>query len=1062
MDEVRWQRAKQLFHEALEKTPRARAGFVAGACGDDEELRAQVDTLLAAHAGAGEFMARPTGGGSEEDLKATAPADPQEGPSTRIGPYKLLQPIGEGGMGVVYMAEQEHPIRRRVALKIIKLGLDTRAVIARFEAERQALALMEHPGIAKVLDAGATESGRPYFVMELVRGMPITEYCDANRSSTRERLELFMEVCRAIHHAHEKGVVHRDIKPSNVLVTQHDGVPAASVIDFGIAKAMNQPLTEKTLFTAFGEFAGTPAYMSPEQAALGGHEIDRRCDIYALGVLLYELLTGTTPFEPERLRSRAFLEIMRIIREEDPPVPSARLSTLGDRLAEVASRRRVEPHTLTRLVRGDLDWIVARALEKDRRRRYDSAVALADDIGRHFRHEPVTARRPSVGYRLQKLVRRRRGRLVASAAVLGAIIAGGAIARMGGVPASGPGLTLIEPRLTQVLGSDTLQVREAALSPDGSWVAFTVEPGIWGGSLWVVPADGGTASRLIDEPRLSDLSWFPDGNRIAYYAWGADTLRLFTVPFDGRLGQASGPPQLVAAGMVTSPRVSPDGNWIAYLRWDSESTLLKVVPALGGSERTVYRAAPGVWPIWLVDWSVDGRHLYFHQARASDSRDEPPLFRVSADEGAPEEVTAPPAGASAPRASYWLAMGPDASFEVRTHADRRLARISLPRDTEIPSYMYGRSPFSPDGRRLLTVATGSAWTIRTIPLGGGAPRQVGETRRGDELWGWTPDGAALFLDTRLEGRRMLMRVRPGGAAREIGAAPDRSSRRPSPLTFSADGQFLAYSRTGPGQPHRTLVIRPAAGGRERVVTRALYRHWMVGLAGPGGTPNRAGADFLYEEVRDGRVELRAIPPNGPSRVLRTFPLDERRPRQIGVFGARVAWQAEQGSIMVADGRDGAAKEVVPAYPDALGYDDVVWSHDGRWIAATAYVGRMPADYTLKVLVVGVTPEGEVSSPARLLDTPIIWMAWGLQWVPDGSAVLVTGMSPPHGRFDAWLVPVDGQRPPVAVTSADQDFIDGYTYLSPDGQHIVYQARAKRGSSIWLAELGDVLSGLRPQ
>ena len=473
MTHSHWSRAKQVFQEALEKNGAERTQFVAAACGDDADLRAQVEALLAAHDQAGEFLASPTGGGADAAARAVAEEasdHPPEGPGTQIGPYKLLQLIGEGGFGMVYMADQVEPIRRRVALKIIKLGMDTKEVIARFESERQALAMMDHPNIARVLDAGATESGRPYFVMELVKGVPITEYCDANRLSTRERLDLFVDLCKAVHHAHEKGVIHRDIKPSNVMVTLHDGTPVPKVIDFGIAKATNQPLTEKTLFTAYGQFLGTPAYMSPEQAALGGLEIDRRCDVYSLGVLLYELLTGTTPVESAALRSRAFMEVMRIIREDDPPTPSARLNTLGERLTEIATSRHVEPNALAKLVRGDLDWIVMRAIEKDRRRRYASASELAGDVARYFRNEPVTARRPSAAYRMQKFARRRRGPLLAALGIAVAVAAGGGLALLSGDSSKeGPGLPVIEPQMTRIIGSDTLQIRAPALSPDGRW-----------------------------------------------------------------------------------------------------------------------------------------------------------------------------------------------------------------------------------------------------------------------------------------------------------------------------------------------------------------------------------------------------------------------------------------------------------------------------------------------------------------------------------------------------------------------------------------------------------------
>ena len=393
-----------VFAGAIQLPASERSAYLTGACGADGELRERVEQLLEAHDQAGDFLEQPP-----PEAKSVAETPVGEKPGDRIGRYKLLQQIGEGGCGVVFMAEQEEPVRRRVALKIIKPGMDTKSVMARFEAERQALALMDHPNIAKVFDAGATESARPYFVMELVRGGKITDYCDSKSLSTEERLSLFVQVCQAVQHAHQKGIIHRDIKPSNILVTTTEGGAALPVvIDFGIAKATtNQKLTDNTLFTAFEMLIGTPAYMSPEQADLSGVDVDTRTDVYSLGVLLYELLTGSPPFDGGSLMKAGLDEIRRVIRERDPDRPSMRLSTMAAAdLTTTAERRQSAPPALVRSVRGDLDWIVMKALEKDRGRRYETANGLAMDVQRYLANEPILARPPSKLYKLQKAVLR--------------------------------------------------------------------------------------------------------------------------------------------------------------------------------------------------------------------------------------------------------------------------------------------------------------------------------------------------------------------------------------------------------------------------------------------------------------------------------------------------------------------------------------------------------------------------------------------------------------------------------------------------------------------------------
>ncbi len=406
--------SEEIFSSALDiQDPKSRTTYLDTACGGDPELREEVEKLLRYHARAEDFLEIP----AVNPQARLSTFSPEEGPGTHIDDYRLLEKIGEGGMAVVYMAEQERPLQRKVALKLVKLGMDTAQVIARFEAERQALALMDHPNIAHVFDAGTTGSGRPYFVMELVKGASITTFCDSNQLSTRARLELFLAVCQAVQHAHQKGIIHRDLKPSNVMVTLHEGQAIPKVIDFGIAKATNRRLTEKTLFTHYAQIIGTPEYMSPEQAELSDMDVDTRTDVYSLGILLYELLTGRPPFEADYLRSKSYAEIQRIIRDEAPIRPSTKVSALGEALAEIASPRQTTPEALHKLIRSDLDWIVMKTLEKERDRRYDSASELAADIDRYLKNEPVLAGPPSVWNAVKKYAQRHRAHLTTFALV---------------------------------------------------------------------------------------------------------------------------------------------------------------------------------------------------------------------------------------------------------------------------------------------------------------------------------------------------------------------------------------------------------------------------------------------------------------------------------------------------------------------------------------------------------------------------------------------------------------------------------------------------------------------
>ena len=425
---------RSIFLEAIEFDDASRRSeFVKKVCGDNVDLRASVEELLAAHESSDYILDRQLVAGHTFDVSpAFSLSEAQSGVTTEhvgtlVGSFRLMEQIGEGGFGLVFVAQQEHPVKRKVALKIIKPGTGSKEVIARFELERQALAMMDHPNIARVFDAGVTQDGRPYFVMELVRGLPITEYCDNYQLSLEDRVRLFQDVCAAVQHAHQKGVIHRDLKPSNVMVTLHDDKAIVKVIDFGVAKAIGDDLTDRTIYTRFYSMIGTPLYMSPEQAQMNGLDVDTRSDIYSLGVMLYELLVGTTPFERERLNSAGFDEMRQIIREEEPPMPSLRISTLGNRLTTVADARRTHPSRLQYEMRGDLDWIVMKAMEKDRNRRYESAASLASDLRRFLDQEPIDARPPSTVYQLSKFTRRHRKPILTIGIVAASLTLGTAV-----------------------------------------------------------------------------------------------------------------------------------------------------------------------------------------------------------------------------------------------------------------------------------------------------------------------------------------------------------------------------------------------------------------------------------------------------------------------------------------------------------------------------------------------------------------------------------------------------------------------------------------------------------
>ncbi|CAG0992203.1 Serine/threonine-protein kinase PknB [Phycisphaerales bacterium] len=614
-----WTRVKEVFHAASALPADEREAFVAHACAENSALRVEVKSLLDAADPELSIESAPATVHSPTAIRGGV----LEREGDRVGPYKLLQLIGEGGFGLVYMAEQETPVRRKVALKIVKPGMDTRSVIARFEQERQALAMMDHPNIAKVLDAGQTGGGRPYFVMELVRGVPITEYCDANHLSLRERVRLFTPVCQAVQHAHTKGVIHRDIKPSNLLVTLHDGTPVPKVIDFGVAKAVGTPLTDKTLFTEFRQFIGTPEYMAPEQAVLGGLDIDTRADIYSLGVVLYELLTGATPLDGTRLRSAALDELQRMIRDQDPPRMKTRLSTLKQTAVTIASARATDVTTLRRQVAGELDWVVMRALERDRTRRYESAGALAADLLRFLDNRPVEAGPPSTMYRVRKHIARNKLAFGTAGAILGALVLGLGAAVFGLVSArqDRDAAREAQRREAQQRAAADAATRVAnARAEEARREAYRA--GLAAAAAALEQNNGAVARQMLARApeglrgwEWKHLSWLTDQS-LASFNVPAGSVRLFPMPDNRRLlvFPVGARPMLVDLDTGRTIKeidtrgedadLSPDGRLLAIL---SEHALSVVEIASG---RTLWRhptpAAPAVKRM-LSGFTADSR-----------------------------------------------------------------------------------------------------------------------------------------------------------------------------------------------------------------------------------------------------------------------------------------------------------------------------------------------------------------------------------------------------------------------------------------------------------------------
>jgi WD40 repeat protein/serine/threonine protein kinase len=955
---------KSVFLEAIEMTSAAeRAAYLDQVCAASPALRSEIEALLQAHEKPQRILDAP------EALTPTIDEAPSlERPGTVIGPYKLLEQIGEGGFGVVFMAEQSQPVRRKVALKVLKPGMDTRQAIARFEAERQALALMGHPNIAHGFDGGETATGRPYFVMELVRGVPITDFCDHNKLPVRERLELFVHVCQAVLHAHQKGVIHRDLKPSNVLVTLHDGVPVVKVIDFGIAKAMGQQLTERTLFTGFAQMIGTPLYMSPEQAEMSGLDVDTRSDIYALGVLLYELLTGTTLFDKERLKQAGYDELRRIIREEEPPRPSTRISTLGQAATTIAASRQTDPQGLRRQCRKELDWIAMKCLEKDRNRRYETVATLVADVRRYLHDEPVLACPPSAWYRYRKIARRNRRALVTvSVFALAAFIGVGALA------VSTFLVWMANTNLKDALERErretyfqriTVAHRELPANPTAALRALQECPEDLRGWEWYYLMRLSRTEPLVlhNYAEVNGVAFSPDGDRLAS-AGGHGAVKIW----NSRTGDVVQTILHAHAGSVVAVAFHPDGDHLASAGadklvkvWDLTTgpepqevfhcQYEAIVRKFGAADAVAFRppdgrqlavGSNGAVTVW--DWK-DRQVLHtfsgyeHHSISVAFSRDGRRLAAGSWLEG--PKLWDPTTG-EGPLLTFAGHRHPISALAFRPDG-ARLASASLDRTVKVWDTTTGQpvlpplhhpglvlhAAYSPDGRRLASAGEDKAVHIWDADTG----REVLALRGHTDLCqcvAYSPDP---------DGWR-LASAGADGTIRMWDATPLREDEGPKALTFtehddeiraaafSPDGLWVASADFG-GE----VKVWDAATGRVRVQFRGDAAV-VFGLAWQpdGQRIASAGSDGRRPTVKvwDARTgELVFQLPSGPEYTAVAFSPDGKYLVTGRVNGAVQVWDArtgdEVGRLATLDGEIRA----------------VVFSPDGKHLATASPPGQV--------------------------------------------------------------------------------------------------------------------------
>ena len=1063
---------KALFLEAAAiDDPVARAALLNERCRDDAALLARVNALLVANdqavANEGTASFGAADGSADAEPTAGLPGQDEHVGSVLAGKYKLIEAIGEGGMGSVYMAQQTEPVKRAVAVKVIKAGMDSKAVLARFEAERQALAMMDHPNIARVLDAGTTDGGRPFFVMELVKGTPITQYCDERKLTPRQRLELFVPVCQAIQHAHQKGIIHRDIKPSNVLVALYDDLPVPKVIDFGLAKAAGQLLTDKTLMTGFAALVGTPEYMSPEQASLNNLDIDTRSDVYSLGVLLYELLTGSTPVDRKSLGKAALLEILRIVREVEAPRPSAKLSS-SDTLPSVAANRGTEPAKLSKLMKGELDWVLLKALEKDRTRRYDTANALSRDIQRYLADEVVEARPPSAGYRLKKFVRRHKGQVLAASLVLFALLGGTAGTTWGFIRAEN---RRVEAEAARAAEADRVTERDEALGKRDTALGEAKTALDKAGE-----ALRNEAERVKERDKANNELNQQLGNSnflLALAAYDKNDLavaadRLGKVPLGERGWEWAYLKQQMRGlftlyghkGIVSSVSFSPDGTRIVtgggqYTRFGEA----KVWDARTGTPLLELKGHTGI--VTSVSFSPDGTRIvtgsYDRTAKVWDARTGTPLLDLK---GHTDQV-------------YGVSFSPDGARIVTGSADQTAkvwdARTGTPLlDLKGHTGAVSSVSFSPDGTRIVTGSvdqTAKVWDART-----GTPLL--------ELKGHTSYVSSVSFspdETRI--------VTGGGEFNKFGEVKVWDARTGTPLfdlkgqthtimrvSFSPDGARIitgSYDQTAKVWDARTGIPLLDLKGHTNQVMSLSFSPDGTRIVTGGGEYNKFGE----AKVWDARTGMPLLDLKGHTGAVRSvsFSPDGTRIVTGSVDQTAKVWDARTGTPLLDLKGHMALVTSVSFSPDGTRIVTGSWDQTAKvWDARTGTPLLDLKGHTGVVYSVSFSPDGtrivtgSDDKTAKVWDartgTPLLDLkghtgqVMSVSFSPDGTRIVTGGSfnTKPAGEAKVWdartgmpLLDLKGHTLQVQSVSFSPDgtriVTGGGTYNKP-GEAKVWDAR----------------------